>query len=118
MKPSRPRPKRKKKEPPRRFGHWDLDEHGQPYYLGMKPEAMMHCAIRYGRGDYHLHRTEKDGRWVSTVFLWINHQWGDGPPILFETGARCGGKIVICERYSTRQEADAGHIKWCKTYLE
>lgn len=23
--------------------------------------------------------------WVSTVFLSMDHQWGDGPPLLFET---------------------------------
>lgn len=27
----------------------------------------------------------KDGRWVSTVFLGIDHGFGSGPPLLFET---------------------------------
>ena len=26
-----------------------------------------------------------DGYWISTVFLGLDHNWGDGPPLLFET---------------------------------
>jgi hypothetical protein len=46
---------------------------------------------------------------VSTVFLGIDHQFGDGPPLLFETmvfGGRLGDEVW---RYSTWDEAVAGH---------
>jgi hypothetical protein len=121
-KPSRPRPKKKKPAAPRAhaaFGNWDLDSKGEPFYAGNTTEAMMQCAIRYGRGDYRIKRTQKSGRWVNTIFLWVNHQWDpELPPILFETASFCGGKVVICDRYSTRAQALAGHEKWCKVYLE
>lgn len=48
---------------------------------------------------------------VSTVFLVINHQFGDGPPLLFETMV-FGPETWhddYCERYSTEAQAVAGH---------
>lgn len=98
--------------------YWDLDAKGHPYYAGKSRDAMMLTATRMERGDYQLYRGEKDKRWVSTVFLWINHRWDEGPPLVFETAAYCGGKVIVCERYSTRRQAQAGHRKWCRTYLE
>ena len=50
---------------------------------------------------------------VSTVFLGIDHQWGDGPPLLFET--MVFGDCALDEsqeRYSTWEEAEAGHRAW------
>ena len=29
--------------------------------------------------------TLPNGRWVSTVWLGLNHNYGDGPPLIFET---------------------------------
>jgi hypothetical protein len=49
---------------------------------------------------------------VSTVWLGLNHQWGDGPPLIFETmvfGAAELGLDQWCERYSTKAQAVAGH---------
>ena len=31
--------------------------------------------------------TLPDGKWISTVWLGLNHQYGDGPPLIFETMA-------------------------------
>jgi hypothetical protein len=53
---------------------------------------------------------------VSTVHLGLNHQFGEGPPLIFETmvfGAD-GNEItsfmdLYCDRYSTEAEARAGH---------
>jgi len=46
---------------------------------------------------------------ISTVFLGLDHQWGEGPPILFETMV-FGGKLADeQDRYSTWDEAVAGH---------
>lgn len=58
-------------------------------------------------------KTEVDGVLVSTVFLGIDHRFfGDGDPILFETmcfalGDR--GDYDFQARYSTWEEAEAGH---------
>jgi len=45
---------------------------------------------------------------VSTVFLGLDHSFGSGPPLLFETMV-FGSKEDIQERYSTWDEALAGH---------
>ncbi len=53
-----------------------------------------------------------DGRVVSTVFLGLDHNFGDGPPILFETMVfPADGSMLeeYCERYTTWEEAEAGH---------
>jgi hypothetical protein len=46
---------------------------------------------------------------VSTVFLGLDHNWGDGPPILFETMIFGGERDEYQERYSTWGEAEEGH---------
>lgn len=47
---------------------------------------------------------------VSTVFLGIDHRFGgDGPPILFETMVFGGPLDDEQDRYSTWEEAEAGH---------
>jgi hypothetical protein len=64
--------------------------------------------------------------WVSTVFLGIDHQYGGGPPLLFETmvfplepNGDVNSLEEQCYRYSTWDDAEAGHkatVKrlWCK----
>jgi hypothetical protein len=60
------------------------------------------------------------GRWdvagteVSTVFLGFDHQFRDGPPLLFETmvfGPH--GTPPLVKRYSTWAEAEDGHMNTC-----
>lgn len=46
---------------------------------------------------------------VSTVFIGLDHQWGDGPPLLFETMVFGGRLDDFTDRYSTWDEAEAGH---------
>lgn len=53
-----------------------------------------------------------DGKWVSTVWLGIDYQFGDGPPLIFETMVfPQDGSFdeEFCDRYSTRAEAEEGH---------
>jgi hypothetical protein len=73
------------------------------------------------------HRAEKivkqedvGGFWVSTVFLGLDHNWGDGPPILFETMVfprnAAGGAVMDeqwCERCCTYDEAETMHERGC-----
>lgn len=53
---------------------------------------------------------------VSTVFLGLDHAWGGGTPLLFETMVFGGPGDQSQDRYSTWDEAMAGHIatveKW------
>lgn len=46
---------------------------------------------------------------VSTVFLGIDYRFDDGPPLLFETIVFDGEHDMAMERYSTWEEAEAGH---------
>lgn len=54
-------------------------------------------------------RDEVGDRTVSTVFLGINHGLVDGPPVLFETMVFGPEGEEHCQRYSTWEEAAAGH---------
>jgi hypothetical protein len=51
--------------------------------------------------------------WVSTVFFGLDHEWRDGPPLLFETMvfARGGEGLegLFQRRYSTWEQASLGH---------
>lgn len=50
--------------------------------------------------------------WVSTVWLGLNHQFGNGPPLIFETMVFRGNwSDLYCERYSTEEQAMKGHIE-------
>jgi hypothetical protein len=46
---------------------------------------------------------------VSTVFLGVDHQWGSGPPLLFETGVFDRGEMIECKRCPTWDEAERMH---------
>lgn len=46
---------------------------------------------------------------VSTVFLGLDHAFGDGPVQLFETLVFGGPLADEMDRYSTWDEAEAGH---------
>jgi len=57
-----------------------------------------------------------DNRWVSTVWLGIDHSFGGKKKLLFETmvfdhegGGDSGGDILECFRWSTLAEAQKGH---------
>ena len=73
--------------------------------------------MEWGRlhSDYEYKRVAETtiGRlWVSTVWLGLDHSFGDGPPLIFETMvfvAGEGGDDLDCRRYSTEAEALAGH---------
>jgi len=66
--------------------------------------------------------TLDDGRWVSTVFLGLDHSFSDsGQGIWFETmifpakeeGGEQDYTEEFCERYSTWEQAAAGHVLAC-----
>jgi len=46
---------------------------------------------------------------VSTVFLGLDHGFGFGPPLLFETMVFGGPLNYEMERYSTWKQAEIGH---------
>jgi hypothetical protein len=46
---------------------------------------------------------------VSTVFLGLDHGWNEARPLIYETMVFGGPLDEEQERYSTREEAEAGH---------
>ena len=54
-------------------------------------------------------KTSVEDSEVSTVWLGIDHQYGDGPPLIFESMVFGGGLDQEQVRYSTLAEAHAGH---------
>lgn len=79
-----------------------------------------------GKGDYHRVAADvlPNGYWVSTVWLGLDHSFGEGEPLIFETmvfPCDAEGRVTDwgdkdCERYSTEAAAKAGHAamvaKW------
>lgn len=73
------------------------------------PADTMEWARWYEKADRRVDRTEVGNVTVSTVFLGLNHQFGDGPPLIFETLVFGGELDQEMDRYSTWDEAEAGH---------
>jgi len=46
---------------------------------------------------------------ISTVFLGLDHAFGGGPPLLFETMVFGGEHDQEMDRYTTWEQAEAGH---------
>lgn len=67
----------------------------------------------FEKANRHLAKDELPGGiLVSTVFLAMDHNFaGKGDPILWETMIFGGGPEDYQERYSTREEALAGHAR-------
>lgn len=83
-----------------------INENGQPEPA---PDLLL-WARWFETADRVVAKTEVgEDIMVSTVFLGTDHQWGDGPPILYETlvfGGELDGEM---ERYSTQEDAKVGH---------
>jgi len=60
-----------------------------------------------------IEQTQIGSSTVSTVFLGLNHNFGPGLPILWETLVLGGALDGEMARYSSRQAALAGHKVMC-----
>lgn len=81
------------------------------YYLDgheAKP-CDMHTWVEHGLP--HVAFTKIGAVDVSTVFLGLDHQFGEGPPLLFETMVFGGPLDEEQRRYTTWAEAEAGHAE-------
>jgi hypothetical protein len=79
----------------------------------VKVAGLEDWARRMEMTDRHVARTEvASGLIISTVFLGLDHQHFGGPPLLFETMVfNDYGDDGTQERYSTWEEAEAGHAR-------
>ena len=86
------------------------------------PISMDEWATRLSQEKRIAETTLPDGKLVSTVWLGLNHRFGEGPPLIFETmvfASKEDFADLECERYTTEEEAIVGHQriveKWGKT---
>lgn len=63
----------------------------------------------FGTADRKVKNTEIEGVRISTVFLGLDHSFGSGPPLLFETLVFDGPMDGEMNRYSTWDQAEKGH---------
>ncbi len=90
------------------------------------PMDMMQWARLVGQDGYAVvEKTLVRGRWeVSTVWIGLDHSFGHGPPLIFETmvfDQNPGGRDEHdMRRYSTEEQARAGHaeVVWMVGQLE
>jgi hypothetical protein len=84
------------------------DKDGRPI------EQVVYWAKKYEEPGYKriAETTLPDGKWISTVWLGIDHNHGTGPPLIFETmvfESKDNLGELDLDRYSTLVEAQAGH---------
>ncbi len=63
----------------------------------------------YEDADRQVALTDFDGGNISTVFMGLNYNFGDGPPLWFETLVFGGEHNGEADHYSTLEEAMIGH---------
>ena len=75
-----------------------------------RPMEMMAWTRRFSNLDYKRVASDYDGDvHVSTVWLGLDHSFGEGPPLIFETLVFGGPLDGEMDRYSTLEQARAGH---------
>lgn len=83
------------------------------YILKGKKAILTEDVLKWGRwfetADRHVAQSTVGEVRVSTVFLGLDHQFGEGEPLLFETMIFGGKHDEFQERYSTWEEAEEGH---------
>jgi hypothetical protein len=85
-----------------------LDEHGNPKE---EPDLLKWAAWYESNKARRVALDERGDVMVSTVFLGLDHRFGEGAPILYETMIFGGKENGYQDRYCTREEALEGHKK-------
>jgi len=86
-----------------------------------KPIDLFEWAKKFEDLSYKvIEQTElRNGLWVSTVWLGLNHCYSEGEPLIFETMVFKNkeiGKELDMDRYNTLEEAKEGHKKMVAKY--
>lgn len=84
-----------------------------PYYIldGRKPKRvpLLRWAAWYETANKTIAITEVGNVVVSTIFLGLDHSFGRGPPVLFETMVFGGTLDGGMNRYTSYDRAEIGH---------
>lgn len=100
------------------YGLYILDGDGQP----LRCDDVVAWGYWYETNRHTTRRVARDtvvpGCEVSTVFLALDHRYGDdGPPILWETMVFGGPLDGEQDRYTSLADAKAGHAAMCARVL-
>ena len=101
--------------PPASSMLYTLDEEGNPVHTG----NVIAWSAWMASHDRRLARDTVGAVEVSTVFLGLDHGWGRGDPVLWETMQFGGGRDDRrMDRYTSRAAALAGHAAWVERLKE
>ena len=75
----------------------------------MVPTTLDKWSIWFEKADRTVAKTDIGDAHVSTVCLGLDHNYGSGPPLLFESMVFGGPFNGEMDRYSTWAEAEQGH---------
>ena len=73
------------------------------------PAGVEEWGAWFEKADRTVAKTGVGEAQVSTVFLGLNHSFGEGPPVLWETLVFGGPLDGEMDRYTSREDAEAGH---------
>jgi hypothetical protein len=94
--------------------YYVLDKNNNP-----KPVSVQRWSFTFEHNRRTVAQEVVGGIYISTIFLGIDYSFGmGGPPLVFETMAFDADEELMCRRYSTWDEAVAGHqeiVEACKT---
>jgi len=76
-------------------------------------EGMLEWARRFENSNRRVAEDQIGNKWVSTVFLGMDHGWEGGPLWIFETIVFEGDNEIDIWRYSTWDQAMEGHSAAC-----
>jgi hypothetical protein len=93
------------------------------YYIleGKTPKPVDNVAewaVWFESADRVVNKTQIGDTWVSTIFLGLDHSFGAGKPLLFETMIFEGERDGDQWRWHTWDEAENGHDKIVKELLD
>ena len=92
-----------------------LDDKGNPVPEGDTLKWGRWFEKARGKGQLVVKQETIGKSWVSTVFLGLDHNWGKGPPILWETMVfRHGGSEEMDRCSGSREQAEAMHERMVK----
>jgi len=88
-----------------------VDDYLRYFDLDCNPITMWEWSELLERPGYKIVKQTQveEGVKVSTVWLGLNHNWGDGPPLIFETMIFGGPYDQSQWRYPNKVAALAGH---------
>ena len=87
---------------------------GEVYILDGKNPIRCFDTTKWGYQSKIIGKDQFGGVSVSTVFLGMDHSFGGGTPVLFETMIFGGEHDQYQERYCTWDEAERGHQIACE----